>query len=196
MKKIFVLIVFLILCFISEAQNVDDAKKWEERYFKYSSSSLLLSGWPYVSVKPLFASSPEQQSNMIRAGVALLNKDSKDMDWTEFTTMFIERALKKHLSVDEIRKLWDNETKRAKAQVLFFFNYSGDILYAFFIFKGEFRSFLDDEKLYGIYQDFVNLKVDTGGFLWWTESGRPTLEEQKKVYGFMSLPFFFERNCP
>ena len=65
------------------------------------------------------------------------------------------------------------------------------------IFNEDVSHVFTDEKLYAIYQDFIKMKVDTEGFLWWNKDERkPTTEEQKKVFGSVSLPFFFKHNCP
>ena len=186
MKRIFILTGLLIMSFfVMEAQDTTTAKKWKGKHFEFTA----LKG--YVAASPLFMKTPDQQSDKIYAEV-----DFGERNWTGFTTLFIEQVLKKYLTIDEIRQLMDRKTGLVMAKVYFDFNYTGDILYAMFIFKDEVKHIFSEDKIYGIYQDFLKLKVDVDGFLWQTANGRLTLEEQNKVYGVANLPFFFKRNCP
>lgn len=186
MKRLFILTGLLIMSFfVMEAQNITTTKKWKGKHFEFTT------GKKYMSAIPLFMVSPTDQPGMVHAEV-----DYGDRSWIGFTTLFIEQVLKKYLTIDQIRQLLNKETGRAMVDINFYFNYSGDILYATFLFKGKVKHILSEEKIYGIYQDFLKLKVDVNGFLWWTENGRLTPDEQKKVYSIVYLPFFFKWNCP
>ena len=66
-----------------------------------------------------------------------------------------------------------------------------------FIFNEDVSLVFTDETFYAIYQDFIKMKIETEGFLWWFKGKKKTTtEEQKKVFGSVSLPFFFKHNCP
>lgn len=184
MKRLFILTGILVMSFfVVEAQDTITKKKWNGKYFEFSAAR------GFIAATPLFVVSPFEQSDKIYTEV-----DYGGRNWTEFTTLFIEQVLKKYLTIGEIRQLLDEKTGHAVAHVFFYFNYSGDILYATFLFKDKVKHIFPEEKIYGIYQGF--LKVDVNGFLWQTVNRRLTPEEQNKIFGRVNLPFFFKWNCP
>ncbi|MDE6451027.1 MAG: hypothetical protein K2L23_01815 [Odoribacter sp.] len=190
MKRLLILnSLLLVSILVLRAQDTTSSSKWEGQYFKYTAAK------NSIGVSPLFASSPVSDPSMIFAEVNFLNKDYTNRNWTEFITIFVEQVLKKHLTIDEIRLLKD-ENGYVMARMLFYFNYSGDILYATLIFRKQLARILTEEKLYAIYQGLMKLKVDTEGFLWWTKNGKLTSEEQKRAFVVVELPFFNKHNCP
>ena len=192
MKQLLISVILILITFSAFGNQDSTQTEWKEKYFKYSISSS-----KSIIAAPLFAIPTDKRPGMILTKVEYLNKDYSTRNWTGFTTQFIEQVLKKHLTIEEIRLLMDKENKTIKAKILFHFNYSGNILYAYFIFNEDVSHVFTDEKLYAIYQDFIKMKVDTEGFLWWNKDERkPTTEEQKKVFGFAFSPFFFKHNCP
>ncbi len=188
MKQQLISIILILITFSAFGNQDSTQTKWKEKYFEYSISSS-----KSIIAAPLFAIPTDKRPGMILTKVEYLNKDYSTKNWTGFTTQFIEQVLKKHLTIEEIRLLMDKENKTIKAKILFHFNYSGNILYAKFIFNEDISHVFTDEKLYAIYQDFIKMKVDTEGFLWWLKGKKPTTEEQKKIYGSISIPFFFHK---
>ena len=190
MKQLLISIILILITFSAFGNQDSTQTEWKGKYFKYSTSKRLIAAFP------LFSASTHKRPDMLYTKVEFCNKDYSTRGWTEFTTQFIEQVLKKHLTIEEIRLLNDSKSYRAKAEICFEFSYSGEILYAWFLWRKDVNHIFTDEKLYAIYQDFMKMKVDTEGFLWWLKGKKPTTEEQKKVFGSVSLPFFFKNNCP
>lgn len=182
MNKLLVLIgVFIIMVGDVKAQSY----KSEGKYFKYTIHQSTR------AASPLFARSYDEKVGMVQAEV-----QPGYRDWTGFTTEFIDRVLKKYLTIEEIRKMLKENNKIVSAHLVLYFDYYGNIGYVIFIYGNELENILTDEKLYHIYQGLAKLKIDTTGFEWWVNQERPTVEQQKHIFGVTSIPFFFQRNCP
>lgn len=155
MKQLFILTSLLMMSlFITKAQDSTNCNTWKGKYFKHTHHK------GTIFVTPLSTSSIYEPSDMFAAEV-----DYGDRDWTEFTTIFVDRVLKKYLTIEEIRLLIKKEESRSLVKLYSSFNYFGDILYARIFFREEAKHILSEEKLYAIYQDFMKLKVDVKGFL-------------------------------
>lgn len=188
MKQLLISIILILITFSTFGNQNSTQTEWKEKYFEYSISSS-----KSIIAAPLFAIPTDKRLGMILTKVEYLNKDYSTKNWTGFTTQFIEQVLKKHLTIKEIKQLNNEDIQWAKARLHFEFSHSGEILYTWFSWKKDVNHIFTDEKLYAIYQDFMKMKIDTEGFLWWLKGKKPTTEEQKKIYGSISIPFFFHK---
>ncbi len=187
MKQLLISIILILITFSAIGNQDSTQTEWKEKYFEYS---IIRNN---IIAVPLFSIPPHKHPDMIYANVEFCNKDYSIRDWTEFTIQFIEQVLKKHLTIKEIKQLNNEDIQWAKARLHFEFSHSGEILYTWFSWKKDVNHIFTDEKLYAIYQDFMKMKIDTEGFLWWLKGKKPTTEEQKKIYGSISIPFFFHK---
>ena len=186
MKKLFILIFIISVSYVTaDAQFSTIFNKKEGKYFKYSIGNFS------TAAEPLFAIPLEKIAEMIPA-----EHQDPGGQWIDFTTRFIDKVLKKYFTIEEIRKMLKDGNKQASAHISLYFDYYGNIKYVNFIYRNDLKDLLSEEKLFNIYQGLIKLKIDTSGFYWWIKQKSPTLEQQKKLYGMTSVPFFFKRNCP
>lgn len=182
MKNLFILICILTVeSFTVKAQISTMPNKFEGKYFKYTVKET------FRGAEPLFVQKPEMKLTEIRFG---------GRDWTDFSTEFVDQVLKKYLTVEEIRRMLKKGHKYAIAHLFIYFDYSGNIKYANFVYSNDLKYILTDEKLYYIYQGLMKLEIDTTGFEWEIDEKYPDIDQQMNLFGFTSIPFFFEKNCP
>lgn len=186
MNQLLVLICILTVeVFTICAQTSETSDKIEGKYFEYT---ILENS---RGAKPLFAIPIHENPDMILAEAEVVS-----YDWTVFTSRFVEHVLKKYLTIAEIRKMLKEGRNGASATLVLDYDYYGNIRYAMFVFDNDLKEILTDEKLYLIYQDLINMKIDTTGFYWWVNQERPTEEQKKKIFGTLNIPFFSKKNCP